>query len=198
MTTWKQLTAILLAAFGMMLAVPAAAQTDLPQPDGPWLHPAAGVPFPEMLGGLERIRIVSYDDDSTNASVGYNGGDANGRLILTIYVYPSRDENCAQEFANSVAPIANYQGSALVFERMAAAPDGKRQASARHSRYIIPAGAIRDDLPRMVSDAYLFCSPDQQWFVKYRASWTGSAETFPDVMQLISGIAWPGTLLGME
>lgn len=57
-------------------------------------------------------------------------------------------------------------------------------------RYWVPANAMRQGMPAVYSDLYLYCPPGEKWLVKYRATWNGSSETFPDYVAALKNIDW--------
>ncbi len=184
-----------LMALGLLLAGPAVAQTEIEQPDGPWTHRGVGVQFPQNVGPFERIRINEFNDSGTDAAVGYIMRADGNVLVVTTYVYPGDGRSCETRFNGAAKLIADYEGSELVSQSMAPAPDGSRPDSALHARYRVPADAMKEGVPESLSDIYMFCSPDGEWLVKYRATWHGDLASFPDAMLLLQGIAWPAELL---
>lgn len=185
-----------LLALGLCLAGPALAQGAVDQPDGPWTHSATGVQFPQAVGEYNRNTIHEFDANGNDAGVGYVLRTDQGVLSVTVYVYPAKPGlSCLEAFKSTTTHIENYEGSEMLSEGMASAPDGNHPGSALYARYRVPEGAVRDGYPELISDAYVYCARDGEWLVKYRANWSGSEATFPDAMVVLQAIEWPEDLL---
>ena len=188
---------LLTIALPSVVAMPVAAQTLIDSPEGPWSHVDTGLQFPAMIGEFERGQIVEYDDAGRDASVGYHYIDDNGRLTVTLYTYPNWPElTCAQIFDDTSNVVLKYRGIRKLSEGKKASPDGSVENAAHLRRYAIPEGSAGPDIPELISDLYLFCPASGKWLVKYRASWTGSEDTFPDMEQFLNKFEWPDALSG--
>nr|WP_137676391.1 hypothetical protein [Parerythrobacter lutipelagi] len=178
-------------AVAAIAASPLSAQQRIENPAGVWTHKGTETAFPRMLSSAERTSITEYDPNGSDASTGYSYSDENGTLVLTIYVYPVIEEfTCLQTYQDAKRSIEQYDGAELRAETNVESPGGALGEAAYFGRYRIPAGAMRADYPELISDLYLYCPPDSEWLVKYRASWNGSEQTFPDVGALIKQIGW--------
>lgn len=196
MMLFRPFIARLVAVAGLMLAAPLAAQTQIDAGTEAWVHTATGTRFPYAMMGFQRDAINRFDDAGWNVGVSYTAEIGSELLLADIFVYPQYPGvSCAQVFGSVKAAI-RYPGIRLMSEGMALPPGGYGEPTAHHARYFFPAGAMREDFPAMVSDAYLFCSADGKWLVKYRASWTGSAETFPDLAPFLKAFGWNASLGG--
>ncbi|WP_128891944.1 hypothetical protein [Erythrobacter sp. HKB08] len=188
------------AAFALLLvaAVPLAAQAQerTAIPSGPWLHEPSGTTFPDQIGGASRGNTATtFDEAGIDVAVGYSLKNDDGVLILTLYVYPPYGGlDCAESFSDAQVSINKYRGVRKLSQGSAPSPSGKSMHAATHARYAIPAGGMNPNYPALVSDLYVHCSPGDEWLVKYRASWTGSEETFPDVFAMLREIDWPEKL----
>lgn len=60
-----------LQALVLAASAPALAQTDIVDAPDPFVHAATGVRFPASSGDVRRQRVVRYDDEGYDASVGY-------------------------------------------------------------------------------------------------------------------------------
>lgn len=181
------------------LATPLAAQTAIDPPAGPWTHRGTGTQFPETVGDYQRGGITEYDDTGDDASVSYTRRIGDHALVVTLYVYPQYpDTTCDDEFAGVEQAIDKYPGSQRIAEGKTLPPAGRGGLTARTARYLIPAGAMKEGIPALVSDAYLYCTSDGQWLVKYRASWNGDAGSFPDVAPFLHAFAWNRSLGGAD
>lgn len=195
-TPFRSLIARLVALLCLMLAAPLAAQTAIDAGTETWVHAATGTRFPQATMGFQRDAITRFDDAGRNVGVSYSAEIGSELLLADIFIYPQYPGvSCAQVFGSVKAAI-RYPGIKLLSEGMALPPGGNGERTAHFARYFFPAGAMREDFPAMVSDAYLFCSADGAWLVKYRASWTGSADTFPDLGPFLKGFGWNASLGG--
>lgn len=186
----------LIGVLCLMIAAPLAAQGQIDAPDGPWVHTATGTRFPQAMLGFQRDAITQFDEAGENVGVSYSAEVGEELLMADVFIYPQYDGVTCAEVFGSVKAAIKYPGTQLLSETMAPPPGGRGALTAHHARYFIPAGAMREGFPPLVSDAYLFCSADGQWLVKYRASWTGSAETFPDLAPFLKAFAWNASLGG--
>lgn len=187
-------TGLALALGGIALTVPyqGQAQKRIEQPTGPWKHRGTGVIFPDKVGQFERISITEYTSNGQDGSVGYRLVNDDGTLILTTYLYPkSEGANCAEIFADAASQIAKKPGAQEERIRLAPSPDRARPSAALSIRYAMPENSTGEGHPASLSDLYLYCPAKGEWLVKYRASWFGgTAENFPDPLDLMSAIDW--------
>ena len=182
-------------ALAMIGAPQVNAQQAVDNPPGVWIHAPSGTAYPRFLGAAERMSITEFDAEGYDASAGYSMRTDAGLLILTLYVYPAMGElDCAATFDDAQLAITQaYQGEVLLSEATAASPSGSSAGTAQLARYAIPEGGMRESYPALVSDLYLHCPASGDWLVKYRASWSGSADDFPDVAALLTQVSWgPG------
>ena len=196
MTIFRPVLARIIALLCLMLAAPLAAQTEIDAPDGPWVHAATGTRFPQAMLGFQRDAITQFDEQARNVGVSYSAEMGEELLMVDVFVYPQYPGVSCAEVFGSVKAAIKYPGISMLSEGMALPPAGTGARTAHYARYFFPAGAMREGFPALVSDAYLFCSTDGQWLVKYRASWTGSAETFPDLKPFLKSMAWNASLGG--
>lgn len=185
------MSAAIALAMAQMPASAVTASERLDNPAGVWVHPKNGTIFPRMIAQAERTSITQFDDEGRDVSAGYRFVGENGTLAVTVYVYPSMSGfDCNDTYMDARAAIDRYSGARMIAENAAPSPGGRPARSAMHARYLLPAGSYSQESPALVSDLYLHCAMDRGWLVKYRASWTGSAETFPDVMAMMQQIGW--------
>lgn len=193
----KSLVTGLVALLVALVAGPTLAQTPLNPPAGPWLHEASGTQFPDSVLGFERDGVTQFDDEGTNVGVSYEAVRGEYKLLMDVFVYPQYpDTSCAEEFEGVEQAIRRYKGLKTLSKGMTLAPNGNGDLTAHRARYLIPAGAMREGIPELVSEAYLHCSADGEWLVKYRASWNGPAESFPDLAPFLKALAFSPMLGG--
>ena len=179
-------------AAGLLSLNPAAAsaQRILHVPPEQWTHQPTGAVFPQSLDGLQRIRITEFSSDGQNVGVSYLLKHDGKKLLVTVYTYPTiAGVSCEMEFANVRSHIDARNGAALISEGRIPPHGGRPEETALLARYAIaPRGP---DYPTMITDAYLYCPKDSGWQVKYRATWNGAADAFPDVGKLMTAITSP-------
>ena len=66
----------------------AAAQNEV-ETRGPYVHREAGAVFPVRVGEFRRSELYSYDRDGRDVSASYNLATPEGRLLITVYIYPA-------------------------------------------------------------------------------------------------------------
>ncbi len=186
--SWRMLFA---ATVLFVATSPSSAQGDVELPDGDWAHIATGTVFPASIGEFKRTRIYEYDDTGRDASVGFQFQSDAGNLSVTTYVYPRKDGvDCQAEFANVTTNIFEYKGAVITEIGAPSAPWSNSNTSAHYARFAIPEDGLREGMQAVQSDAYLYCPANTAWLVKYRATWFGSAEAFPSILPLLTGINW--------
>ena len=186
----------LFAAIAALTTAPALAQGEVEDDGRPWLHQPSGTIFPALAGGFSRFSLYEYDATGRDASAGYRLGTPDGTLVVSVFVYPAfADMDCKETFLDARIHIDNYDGETLLSQSSPRSILGT-DAETHYARYFIPEGATPQNLPDIYSDLYLTCPAGGQWLVKYRASWNGSAETFPSVEPLLGAIAWPAAFTG--
>ena len=187
-------TGLALAVAGIALTYPSEgqAQKRIEQPTGPWKHRGTGVVFPDRVGQFERTSINEFSSDGRDAGVGYKLVNSDGTLLINVYVYPKiGGYNCEEVFADSASLIARYPGAQENRFWISPSPDRSRSSAALSVRFDVPANSTGEGHQASLSDLYLYCPAKGDWLVKYRASWFGgTAEDFPDPLDLMSAIDW--------
>ncbi|MEZ0242959.1 MAG: hypothetical protein ACAH11_06255 [Sphingomonas sp.] len=186
---------LFLAAFAAMAPGVAAAQTELsPQPTGDWTHTPTGTVFPVTMGDFDRMPVKVFENREM-WSLAYSNVKDDLVLTVNFYVYPSRGGSCADETVKVGNQTQMVDGSALVSKGRAASPAGRTANAASYWRHTLPEGTI-PGMGELISDSYLFCSPDGKWFVAYRATWEGKGGEDPhdSVTTLLGMIRWPANL----
>ncbi|QDH34084.1 hypothetical protein [Porphyrobacter sp. YT40] len=195
--TVKSLFTGLAALLCALVVIPAMAQDQFTPPAGPWLHEASGAQFPDSATGLERKNVTEFDDTGANVGVTYRAQSGPYVTLVDVFVYPQSPEtSCAEEFEGVEQAIRRYKGLQTLSKGMTLAPNGTGDLVAHRARYLIPAGAMREGIPELTSEAYLHCTADGAWLVKYRASWSGPAENFPDLSPFLKALALSPALGG--
>jgi hypothetical protein len=178
-----------------LLAPAASAQREVKDPPAIWIHKATGVGFPTTIGEFRRYKIDEYNDDGTDASVGYDL-IRNERKIgyVTVYIFPPYDPgDCAHQFAGIEDDVRqSYQNVELIAETDAKSPSG-RNPGGRLAAFRFDA-KFDGSSQRVRSDAYLFCPAGGKWLVTYRATWLNGIDIHAEVTALMQSFAWPDLL----
>jgi hypothetical protein len=183
------------------LASPAGGQTRITQ-SGPVPHVAAAAVFPERVGEFRRTSVVKYDAEGRDMSAGYNLVTPKGRLTVTVYIYPPRQDAaagqraaaCRQEFEANVREISSVQAYRNLRRDPAAAlpplpgvsPDLSHGAAFRFRTTF-------DEPDQALQSAYrLYCYVGGTWLVKYRATSPEGFDGAQALEQFIRTGPWPG------
>ena len=178
-------------ALAALMGTSAGAQERLENPEGDWVHSATNTHFPREIGAAERTSITAFTSDQSNVAVGYAYDNEEGSLTFTTYVYPViTGMNCRETYEDSKAAIEQYKGAKLVGEANSTNAGANEDGRGYYGRYTIPEGSLRESSPEMISDVYLYCPVNSGYLVKYRASWTGRASTFPYLGGMLDDIRW--------
>ena len=183
-----------LFALGALAAIltagaPALAQTTIENPPDPYVHKAAGVAFPAELGPFRRGRVVEFNEQGNDASIGYAPTEARGDISL--YLYPNRGASCRDEFEGAGEAILKRGGTPIA--ETAGLSHPALAGSTELSRvYTIEPNGYGFTHPRLVSYLYVACLPGRQWLVKYRGSFVvdDSARALAQYRQLFRAIDW--------
>jgi hypothetical protein len=187
-----------------LATVPAAAQTRIIE-GGLVPHVAASTIFPEQVGQFRRTSVVAYGPDQRDMSAGYNLVTPNGRLTVTVYIYPPREDAsaaqraavCRREFDANVREI----GSVPTYKDLRRDPPAQPPAVAGMIPDLSHGASFRfratfDQPDQALQSVYrLYCFVGGNWLVKYRAT---AGEGFPlgqELEQFIRTGPWPGRRL---
>ena len=186
-----------IAALGLLTTSPAHAAERIALGSDSWTHEASNTTFPVRLVDAERINVATYfDGEGRDVGLNYRMENGDGRLRLTIYVFPSHPrQNCLQRFAGerNTTP-SRYSGSRSLDLGLADSPDSKTTDSALSAVYGLPSNSMEQDSSELISQVYLYCAPGGRRLVKFRASWSGTAESYPNVKAMMNAIIWPDEL----
>jgi hypothetical protein len=174
---------------------PVAAQQRIDRP-GTWVHEAAGTGFPEQVGEFRRTNVYVYDQAGANASASYSLTGPDGRLHLTVYVYPSprvpgqaAAESCRREYEEARGIIATQNDDAERIEDGAAPP--AEGTSGRRSVYRFTILYDGQEQP-VRSEIDLYCHVGGEWQVKYRATSPAAFDASAEIETFIRTGPWPG------
>ena len=196
----------ILAVLAALPLAPAAAQQSLERP-GTVSHRRADAHFAERVGEFQRTSVVQYDRDGHDISASYELVRDDGRLVLTVYVYPAstvtnvpgadsaesaRAILCNREFLNVRQVIGQqYGGAAMTDEGEAPAIAGVEPGLSHRSVYRLRApfdGEVRD----LRSEVDLYCFVERRWLVKYRATSNEGFDAESEIERFIRDGPWPG------
>lgn len=200
--TWKpvlhaghRLILLGLAAIGFQ---PADAQDPI-ESSGPYLHRAAGAVFPVQIGDFRRAQILRYDEGGRDISASYNLATPQGRLLITVYIYPAaeaargkRTKLCEQGFESATEAIRKQYGSGASIEegRPHEAPGTHKRL--RHRATYRVDMKFDGELRPVRTEAHLYCYVGGDWFVKCRVSAPMAVTAPVAVGAFIRSGPWPG------
>lgn len=187
-----------LLAFAVAGWQPAAAQNRV-ETRGPYIHREAQAVFPLRVGEFRRSEVFSYDKEGRDVSASYNLAAPEGRLLITVYIYPAaaapagnRAGLCEREFQTVKGAIRNQLGAVPPTEEGAglAVPGTRPDLSHRAAyRLTVP---FDSKMQTIRSEAHLYCYVGGDWFVKYRVSGPVAATAPGAVESFIRAGPWPG------
>lgn len=189
---------LVLLASAIVGLQPAAAQRRV-ETSGPYVHREAAAVFPVRVGEFRRSEVISYDPEGRDVSASYNLAAPEGRLLITVYIYPAapapageRAALCEREFETVKGAIRNQLGAVPPVEEGAAlaVPGTRRDLSHRAAyRLTVP---FDSKVQAVRSEAHLYCYVGGDWFVKYRASAPVAVAVPAAVETFIRTGPWPG------
>lgn len=179
---------------------PAAAQQELTG-RGPIPHAAAGTTFPVAIGDFRRGRVVQFDAEGRDLSAGYELATPEGRITLTVYLYPPRDRGeadqamkCRREFDANVQEISGVP----LYTNMAQGAETRARTMPGTGPDLSHATSFRfrvrfDGQEQAVQSFYrLYCFVGGDWMVKFRATGPDGAAVEEAVDRFIPLSPWPG------
>jgi hypothetical protein len=195
--------AALAAAAGIQ---PAAAQREI-QTIGPYTHRAADAVFPTRVGDFQRADLHQYDEKGSDVSASYNLPTPQGRVVITVYIYPAPRVGsigggkskaaaqamlCQQQFQEVNQIIASQHGGISPAEEGGALPMPGVDASLGHRTIYHYSTAFDDREQPVRSEAHLYCYVRGKWLVKYRVSTPEAVDARGPVDTFIRTGPWPG------
>ena len=177
--------------------LPASAQQSLDQP-GTVSHVQADAHFPERVGAFQRSTVTQYGDTASNIGASYNLIRPEGRLLVTVYVYPSpdgpdpREARCESEFNEARMAIVGNNKSARPTDEGRAPDAGGVAAALRHRSVYELTGDFGSGPEALRSELDLYCFVDGRWQVKYRATSNAGFNARREIERFIRTGPWPG------
>ncbi len=193
-----------------LLAAPLSATLAQQRIDTPGTvdHRAARTGFPERVGEFRRANATRYDPDGRDISASYNLIRPEGRLLISVYVYPApgavaapgsketgevaRATLCARDFQAAEQAIVQHNQGARLIERgrAAALPGTEPQLSHRavyefRTRFDAGVQEVR-------SEARLYCHVGGDWQVKYRITAPVALDARAVIDAFVRAGPWPG------
>jgi hypothetical protein len=196
-------TDVVRARHGLILlalacAAPAAAQREVVT-DGPYFHGPARAVYPLQVGEFRRSEVYRYDESGKDVSASYNLATPEGRLLITIYIYPAapaaraaRTQRCDEELEVVEAAISSQHGDVRPVERGTALKAAGVDPSLSHRSVYRFTGPFDDRVQALRSEVHLYCYVGGDWLVKYRVSAPAAVETRGPVERFIRTGPWPG------
>lgn len=182
--------AALAVVFASLVPDVANAQaTRVENPPDPYVHKVAGVEFPAKVGAFKRGRVTEFNEDGSDAAVGYSMDGMASEI--TIYVYPYAGRSCDEAYVSSQDAITSRGSRALARDAGLNMP-GFALARQQSSSYDVAPGGYGFDHAALVSYLWVGCVPGGEWLVKYRGSYLKSDEAKVSglAQRLFSQIDW--------
>ena len=199
----RHAAAIALAALALPSGATAQERIDR---RGTVAHAPAGTGFAERVGDFRRTSVVRFDPAGDNLSAGYSLDRPEGRVALTVYIYPSpraaggsgsgdaaaRATLCAREFEDVRQAIAIHHGE------LAPADAGAPEALPGTDPALSHRAAFRfrtdfDGRTQEVrSEARLYCYVAGRWQVKYRVTAPAGVQADAEIDAFVRQGPWPG------
>ena len=178
-----------------LLAMTSAAshgQEVITDPPDPYVHKAVDVAFPAAVGSYVRTRVIEYDESGLDASAEYAAPDFGTPIWMTIYVYPSDNQSCEQNFLGASAHLAQTDGMISSENAQAIAPASFAGVEQYSSTYLVEPGALGVSHPQMETRLWIACPTDHEIYIKLRATYESeSAEAARSIPQdLLDALDW--------
>lgn len=197
------LTALIIASASLAARAEAAPREI--EAAGPYLHRSANAVFPERVGEFRRLSLHEYDENGRDVSASYDMATPEGRLVITVYIYPAplitgRGEArqlamvtlCDQHFDGVHQIIANNNGNARPIDQGRGLALSDFPVELTH-RYTYRFRARFDEREQEVrSEAHLYCYVGGDWLVKYRATAPVAVDGQAEIADFIRRGPWPG------
>jgi hypothetical protein len=190
---------LLLALAGSAIGwTPIAAQREVTV-EGDYVHGPAHAVYPLQVGDFHRSEIYQYDELGEDVSASYNLATPEGRLLITVYIYPAtpavaavRASRCDEEFAAVNSVISTQHDNVAPIEEGAALPIRGVDPSLTHRSAYRFGSPFEDRVQEIRSEAHLYCYVGGDWLVKYRVTAPVAVETRRAVEAFIRNGPWPG------
>ena len=137
---------------------------------GEFVHPTAGVRFPENVGGFVRTAITQFDDQGRDLAASYELGGSPDPFWATFYVYAadSGTNDLREKFAGARRAVLEHEGVRLTLEE---------DISLAHGLYgRWGAFSVEQQSPRgkILLDSYLVLCRWREWWVKWRITFSAT------------------------
>lgn len=204
------MTARLLLAAALLASSAAQAQETIRTP-GMVEHRAARTGFPDRIGEFRRSSATRYDAEGRNVSASYDLDRPDGRLLITVYIYPAarvgagpgsgesaevaRAMLCRREFESVQEAITSQHRDAEEVRHdgplavAGARPPLSHRAAYRFRAQFQSSGLT--SLQEVRSEARLYCYVGGDWLVKYRITAPANLDVDDDVEAFIRAGPWP-------
>ena len=197
-------SAILASAVAVCAVTAQAAPREI-ETDGPYVHQPAKAVFAQRVGAFRRLSLHEYDENGRDVSASYDMTTPEGRIVVTVYVYPApsvagggegkqlaRVNMCDQHFAGVHQIIANNNGNVRPIDQGRALSVRDVAADLTHL-YTYRFRARFDEREQEVrSEAHLYCYVGGDWLVKYRVTMPVAVDGQAEIADFIRRGPWPG------
>jgi len=186
---------------------PAGAQQEV-ESDGPYFHRPARAVYPPQVGEFRRSKVYRYDPEGKDVSASYDLATPEGRLLITVYIYPAaaivgaalqesggtaaRARLCGEEFGAVKAAISRQHGDAAPIDEGEALALPGSEPGLRHRAVYNFRSPFDGREQELRSEAHLYCYVGGDWLVKYRVSAPAAVESRKAVEAFLRAGPWPG------
>ena len=203
MTLRAIVAAALLAICPGLSSLAAAQNVKIVEADKAYVHKPTGMSFPPSVGNLRRDRVIEYDGDATDVSAGYNLDEPDGRIVLTIFIFPAplieagknvadeQERKCGEIFEGVKGEVFIHPGAKLIDEGDIASPSASHMHPGRPAVFTLDGMAYVEVKGPLRSEADLFCYVGDKWLILYRATAPAGIAYERQLAELMHGIAWP-------
>ena len=202
--TWRTMLSVRYGSILLGLAAvagwqPAAAAPREVATDGLYMHGPARAAYPVQVGGFRRANVYQYDEAGLDISASYNLSTPEGRLLITVYIYPAapvaksaRRSACDAEFAAVNSVISSQHDNVAPIDQGAALTVAGARPKLGHRSVYRFSSPFDERVQEIRSEAHLYCYVGGDWLVKYRVSAPVAVEMRGPVEAFIRDGPWPG------
>ena len=196
-------SAVLLAVCPLLPSLAAAQNLKIVEADKPYVHKPTGMSFPPAVGHLQRDKVIEYDREATDISAGYNLDEPDGRIVLTVFIFPApmieagknvadqQKRKCGEAFEDVKSQVFVHPGAKLVEEGNVASPSPGHMHAGRRAVFTLRGMAYVELKGPLRSEADLFCYVGGKWLILYLATAPDGVAYESQLAELMHAIAWP-------
>lgn len=174
---------------------------------GAYTHADSGMTFPQVVADFRRSRVLRYDTQGSDVSVGYDLYDPPRLVEVTVYVYPAPSPVVAigsppEVVAPARAALAKsefearkreilqaHPGAILVEEKEVSLPQGGGAYSGRMATFDYE-GVFAFHSQLLRSRVYLFNYVGGKWAIKYRFAHPKKFDATKEIEAFMQNFQW--------